>query len=66
MGESVHEDLFVVYVRDLGAGHAGPENAEVELTSCATYEEANWIRQEFSSGYRKCIIRHRGPAGGGD
>ena len=66
MGESVHEDLFVVYVRDLSAAHAGPENAEVELVSCSSYEDASWIRQEFSSRYRKCIIRHRGPTGGGD
>ena len=66
MGEALHEDLFVVYVRDLNLRQGTPENAEVELVSCASYEEANWIRQEFSSRYRKCIIRHRGPAGGGD
>jgi hypothetical protein len=64
--ESSVDDRFVVFVRDLGAPHFTLAEAERELVTCSTYEEARWVRRENGTATRKCIIRYVGPAGGGD
>jgi hypothetical protein len=60
------DERFIVFVRDLDGPHWGSEQEERELVSCPTYEEAQWVRREYASRTRKCIIRYVGPAGGGD
>ncbi len=64
--EMIHEDRFVVFIREDGPSAAVPEARERELVSCASYEEAHWICQEYGGPHRKCIVRYLGPAGGGD
>jgi hypothetical protein len=62
----IHEDQFVVFVREDRPSAAGPEAWERELVSCPTYEEALWVCREMRGPHRKCIVRFVGPAGGGD
>jgi len=64
--ELIHEDRFVVFVREDCPTYAGPEWRERELASCPTYEEAQWVCKENGKPHRKCIVRYVGPAGGGD
>jgi hypothetical protein len=65
MNTSCEED-YVVFMRGRGIVGDDPMDAERELAHCATYEEAEWVRQENETRSRKCIIRYLGPAGGGD
>jgi hypothetical protein len=58
---SQSEEGFVVFVRDLAGC-----NPERTLVSCPTYAEAEWVRDEYATPTRRCIIRYIGPAGGGD
>jgi len=60
------EERFVVFVRDMAAPGYREELEERELIACPTYEEAQWVRREYGSRTRKCIIRYVGPSGGGD
>jgi hypothetical protein len=66
MEPTLLEDRFVVFVRDVDAPQDGFESEERELVSCPTYAEAQWVRREYASRKRKCIIRYVGPCGGGD
>ncbi len=60
------EDRFVVFVRGDRRSPKAPDAVERELVSCATYQEARWVRKENQAPGRECIIRYFGPAGGGD
>jgi hypothetical protein len=62
----VHDDRFVVFMRnDPGCGDR-PDCAERPLITCATYAEARRVQREVLSSSRLCVIRFIGPAGGGD
>jgi hypothetical protein len=61
------EDRFVVFIREDRRHYPSqPEVEERELTSCPTYEQARWVRQENTGPHRRCIIRYLGETGGGD
>lgn len=60
------DDCFVVMIREKDCTGETPAQIERELVTCATYEEAQWVRRECGGPNRRCIIRYVGPAGGGD
>jgi hypothetical protein len=63
--ESVHDDRFVVFVRERNPDQA-PEKVERPVTSCATYAQAHRVKQRWQQAGRECVIRFVGIAGGGD
>jgi len=64
--EATLDDRFVVFVRELAEPKSVGLPAERPLVTCSSYEEAQWVRREYATRMRKCIIRYVGPAGGGD
>jgi hypothetical protein len=64
--ETVHDEAYVLYVRRPGCPAGEPEAVEVPVVSCASYEEARRLKQEWSHHGRVCIIRYVGASGGGD
>lgn len=64
--EAVHDDCFVVFVRDEDRNSSSPQAVERPLAACASYEEACRVRNAYSSSAGECVIRYIGPAGGGD
>ena len=64
--DQIFEDRFDVFIREDEPHTHGRSQHERPLVSCATYEEAQWVRREYAGPHRKCIIRFVGPAGGGD
>ena len=64
--DTVHDDGFVVFVRNAPSYTGSPETVEREVGSCSTYEEARRIRGECHDRAHMCVIRYVGEAGGGD
>jgi hypothetical protein len=64
--EELHQDCFVVYVRDGSWPAHKPEAVEHPLVMCPTYEEAVRVRQGLKDAGKSCVIRSVGHAGGGD
>jgi hypothetical protein len=60
------DDCFVVYAREESLAGDGDLPVETEMVRCASYEEARWVCQRYSTPGRKYVIRYLGPAGGGD
>lgn len=63
---SIHGDYFVVYAQREDTRPERPDQAEQELASCATYAQANRIRQCQERSGVHCVIRFVGVTGGGD
>jgi hypothetical protein len=64
--ESALEGQYLVFVRSHGKHDATPEEAEMHMVSCLSYEEAHRIKSQWNQAGRACVIRYEGPAGGGD
>jgi hypothetical protein len=63
---SILGDYFVVYAQRADVRPERPDEAEQELASCATYAQANQIRQYQERSGVHCVIRFVGATGGGD
>jgi hypothetical protein len=64
--EETRQDCFVVFVRDEARAAGRPADVEKAVASCASYEEADRIRQRLRGSGRHCVIRAVGETGGGD
>jgi hypothetical protein len=67
MQETLPEN-FVVFLRDDSrrAARRRPQAVEQPVATCASYEEAVRVRQEYRDSGRSCVIRCVGETGGGD
>jgi hypothetical protein len=64
--ESVHEDRYVVFVRDQNSLDQDPDTIERPLQDFPTYEEAERVKLAWHNAGRVCVIRYVGATGGGD
>jgi hypothetical protein len=61
--DSVHDDRYFVFVRLDDAHNQRPDDSELPLAECESYEEARLVK---SGSTRDCVIRFNGNVGGGD
>ena len=61
--DSVHDDRYFVFVRLDNAHSPRPDNSELPLAECDSYEEARQVKLDST---RDCVIRFNGDVGGGD
>jgi hypothetical protein len=64
--ELVHDNHFVVFLRQDRSQSNRPDHAERPLIACSSYEEARRIRRQLQHTDRDCVIRYVGLTGGGD
>lgn len=63
--DHLHENRFVVFVRDGGDPHR-PDSSESPLTSYGGHAEARRACRRLRAQGLDCVVRFVGPSGGGD
>ncbi len=64
--ESVHDERFVVFVRQDCSHSKRPDLAERPLMTFSNYDDARRVQRHLLRTARESVIRYVGPTGGGD
>jgi hypothetical protein len=64
--EELHQDCFVVFVRDGTWPAQPPEAVESPVVTCYSYEEAAKVKNNLRDSGKTAVIRSIGQTGGGD